>query len=369
MGVVVEAERFGIWGNRNLGTVLHWSKGQVDDRVLLVLTWPHESRYDSGSHAYLMNRDGTIYHEWKFDRSIMHARFLENGNLLAMFFTQAEKRISGNRGECDEVAEFSWTGKKLWSYSKPLLHHDIIPMEGESVAILQNEPLSEKDKSLYAPDAVGTAFGDSVVIVKKSDGEVTWRWSLLDVMPEFKDRILDTRDPEIGHFNSIQYLAKNPWNGKPAFLVSSRELSTVFAIEIETKKLLWSSPRGLFSVQHDAQLLDGKGGILVFDNGVHPTHVATRVVRLNPLNNQILWQWTDPFNFFAAPMMGGAQQQPNGNILITNSHIGQIFEITPDGRIVWNFLGAFESDPLRLQSSWWPGTRLYRVHSYPRPNF
>lgn len=189
------------------------------------------------------------------------------------------------------------------------------------------------------------------------------------MLPKFKDRILDSRDREISHFNSIQYIDKNPWNRKPAFLVSSRELSTLFAIEIDSKKLLWTSPRGLFSVQLDAQLLEGDGGILVFDNGVHPTQVATRVVRINPLNNQMLWQWADRLNFLAVPMMGGAQQQPNGNILITNAHIGHIFEITPDGRIVWNFLGKFEPDRLQDERSWWPGTRLYRVHSYPRPRY
>ena len=56
----------------------------------------------------------------------------------------------------------------------------------------------------------------------------------------------------------------------------------------------------------------------------------------------------------------GAQQQlPNGNVLITESQDGRLFEVTLDGRVVWEYLNPGRIDgeePIVVRF-----TRAYRV--------
>ena len=40
--------------------------------------------------------------------------------------------------------------------------------------------------------------------------------------------------------------------------------------------------------------------------------------------------------FFSA-VQGAAQALPNGNVLVTESTKGRVFEVTRDGEIVWEF--------------------------------
>ena len=46
------------------------------------------------------------------------------------------------------------------------------------------------------------------------------------------------------------------------------------------------------------------------------------------------------FNFFT-PFVGGAQRLPNGNILAVEGLKGRIFEFTPQGDIVWEYMTPF----------------------------
>ncbi|CAN5554949.1 aryl-sulfate sulfotransferase [soil metagenome] len=350
-----------------LGQVLYWAKDKTEnENVMLVLSWPNDFDRIDDFYAYLMNRDGTVHHKWKFERNPFHARMLPNGNLLVIFMTGPSNRKSNVRGECDEIAEFNWVGKKLWSISIPMLHHDVFPIDDDRIVTLQSQPLSPEIKARFFPQVAGTAIGDSVIAIRKSTKEVSWRWTFGDVLAELKDRIVDFTYFDVAHINSVQYLNSNPWTAKPAYLISIRELSTILVIEEESKRILWKSPKGLFHFQHDAQLLED-GKLLVFDNGIRKTAVDSRILLINTKTNQIDWQWTDDKKMFASQIMGGVQRQPNGNFLVTNSVIGQLFEMTPDRKFVWNFIGKFDQTLEISKQEWWPGMRMYRVHSYPRP--
>lgn len=49
------------------------------------------------------------------------------------------------------------------------------------------------------------------------------------------------------------------------------------------------------------------------------------------------WSYTDPGNFFA-PFISGAQRLPSGNTLICAGPEGRLFEVTPGGEVVWDYL-------------------------------
>lgn len=337
-----------------LGHVLTWEKGQTDDQVLLLL--PNLGGEDGDLAAYLMNRDGSVFHRWGFDRSPSDGQLLANGNLLVTFSTKSES---------DEVAEFDWNGNKVWSHTLPMIHDDVIAIDDNRVAVIQPEPLPTDAKARFVPDIPGIVMNDTIVVLDKSKKEVSWSWSFTDALFDLHERVTEPDDLNIARMNSIQYVSKTPWSEKPAFVVSLRQLSTVLVIEEESKKVLWTSPRDLFNFQNEARLLDD-GKLLVFDGGLRRSGVDSRILLINPQTNQIEWKWSDSKKTWAAASSGGVQKLSNGHHLVTNSALGQAFELNAEGGIVWNFVGRF--DFADGETNWWPGMKLHRVRAYPRPS-
>jgi outer membrane protein assembly factor BamB len=108
------------------------------------------------------------------------------------------------------------------------------------------------------------------------------------------------------------------------------------------------------SGQHDAHLippgLPGAGDLLVFDNqgeaGYPPEPLAvlpgSRVLEINPVTKQIVWQYSagdsnqPPWAFYSS-FISSAQRLPNGNTLIDEGMDGRLFQVTPRGKIVWEY--------------------------------
>ena len=104
--------------------------------------------------------------------------------------------------------------------------------------------------------------------------------------------------------------------------------------------------------------LPGEGNILVFNNGngfrglrryhssvdeIIPPRLDDNAYQKDPHSafgpDLPAWTYTakDPKNFYARNR-SGAQRLPNGNTLIVDSPKGTIFQVTPDGTIVWKYI-------------------------------
>lgn len=117
--------------------------------------------------------------------------------------------------------------------------------------------------------------------------------------------------------------------------------------------------------------------MLVFDNGgssgygfntpIAPDGVGafaratSRVLEINPVTLDLVWSYANP-RFFSTNI-SGAQRLPNGNTLITAGAGGRMFEVTPKGEIVWEYIfplfsGANESNAVyrayRIPYGWIP---------------
>jgi hypothetical protein len=115
--------------------------------------------------------------------------------------------------------------------------------------------------------------------------------------------------------------------------------------------------------QHDAQWIDkgcpGAGNILVFNNGIgRPIGMYSSVDEFTPPllddgtyelqthqaygPSELSWRYTypNPVNFFASHI-SGTQRLPNGNTLICQGEMGYFFEVTPDKKIVWEYMNQF----------------------------
>ncbi|MFB6344249.1 MAG: arylsulfotransferase family protein [bacterium] len=131
----------------------------------------------------------------------------------------------------------------------------------------------------------------------------------------------------------------------PAFskgnaLISMRNTSTIAVVDLETETIVWSLA-GPFSGQHDPVLLDNNN-LLLFDNWGHRGY--SKVIEMDPLTQEIAWAfYGSESNNFASKCCGSNQRLPNDNTLITDSTHGRSFEVTPEGRIVWDFYNPHRS--------------------------
>ena len=83
-----------------------------------------------------------------------------------------------------------------------------------------------------------------------------------------------------------------------------------------------------------------------------PAHACLSSIRLADRSAGATWARTEQ-PFFSSTC-GTAQRLPGGNTLITETDAGRAFEITPEGRIVWEFLRPF---PRRARTM--PSSRRY----------
>lgn len=140
---------------------------------------------------------------------------------------------------------------------------------------------------------------------------------------------------DVLHTNTLEILPGHParlW-APGDVLICVRELSTIAVIDLAAGAVRWWWGPGELSGPHQPTLLPD-GQILVFDNG--RDHARTRLVVVDPATCCVTWTWTaDPPESFFCPLAGGCEPLPGGNYLVTNATAGAAFELTPDGRVVW----------------------------------
>jgi hypothetical protein len=275
----------------------------------------------------LIDMNGAVHHVWPRVRCKSRARLLPNGDLIALCSDGAVRR-------------YDWEGRLLWSFVPPqagvrtFLHHDLQPLDNGDCLLL----CRDIDSGL-----------DSILQVD-SEGREVWRWSIGDHL----DDDLYSRTEVHGdwtHLNSLQILPPNPHfdHGDPRFapgniLVSARNLNTIFIIDKESGEPVWRYSERL-DRQHEALMIasgcPGAGNILLFNNGRENRYREREsvILEIEPLTRQVLCRYRVPFFY---TVEGGVQQPlPNGNILITSSHGGRVFEIDPSAEIVWQWTPPF----------------------------
>ncbi|MEQ9165709.1 MAG: T9SS type A sorting domain-containing protein, partial [Fulvivirga sp.] len=114
--------------------------------------------------------------------------------------------------------------------------------------------------------------------------------------------------------------------------------------------------------QHDVHWIkeenEQAGNIILFNNNIGADHSSVEVVNptLNenftyellgssygPTSSEMTFKSTPPDQFHSR-IMGGVQSLPNNNLLICSSLQGIIFEVTPDGEIVWSYKSPITVD-------------------------
>ncbi len=311
--------------------------------------WDGLNFYVSGhdSEATLMDMRGRVLHTWHYDfrdfwpdysppkvlppvgeSHWRRARLLPNGDVIAIFDGIAMIKL-------DKDSNLLWANKGGF-------HHDIQILPDGRIATLSRkvhviprwnsrEPIAEDFFVYLSADGLVQEKISLLECFEHSDYA-----SLLDFMPHGGD---------VFHTNTVRVLDgrhadRAPFLKAGNVLVSVWRLNTIAIIDVEKRRVVWALT-GLWSKQHQPVPLEN-GNLLVFDN--QSLGGASRVVEIDPLTQQITWtyQGTEKAPFYSE-FCSAAQRLPNGNTLITETNNGRAFEVTSEGRVVWEFYNPHRS--------------------------
>ncbi|TWS18080.1 PQQ-binding-like beta-propeller repeat protein [Tsukamurella asaccharolytica] len=325
--------------------------------------------------TYLIDLDGVVVHTWRLPFPPgRHARILDTGNLLFNGKLDQDEPLFPiwgvyHGGIVAEVAPDSTILRRL---DHPFQHHDAIVLRNGNLALLTVERLTPEQAErvrggVPGSEAAGGAIYGDVVVEVTWDGEQVWRWSAAENLDP-DEAVLDR------HFARDHWPMANTISETPDgdLIVGFRSTSQVVLIRRGTGEIGWTLGAPHVAQQHYPHQLDN-GNILVFDNGSFRDPISfpySRAVEWNPASGEEVWVYQDnpPQNFYS-PYMGSAQRLPNGNTLIAEGSFGRIFEVTTDGRVVWEYrvpeFGAFGAG-VGLDSSQGPNNSIFRAYRYPR---
>ena len=177
-------------------------------------------------------------------------------------------------------------------------------------------------------------------------GQGVWKWRGWDHLDGSAHPITSPADTRAKwtHGNTVLQLADGD------LLFSMRNISTVVRISRWTGDIEWELGPPPLSGQHAINPLPN-GNLLLFDNGpfrVDQRRVSqsaapfSRVLEVDPLTITIVCEYRDavPHAFFSA-LISNAQRLPNGNTLINEGLYSRLFEVTPEGDVVWEYVNPY----------------------------
>jgi hypothetical protein len=308
-------------------------------------------------HVYLMDMDGRIVHVWTYPEAKQglwhHAIMLADGSVVIV-------------NMYNHVLKLDWQSDLVWK-QEMYVHHDIAELADGSFYVIGVEVWNRRGLAVRFP----------TIVHLTSEGEEIDAWSAhtnLDHMKQtfdrrsFLDTILDTmlaheswltvynkiaeRDEVVEsdlpgvqydhfHMNTITVLPDTPLGRTDArfregnLLTCLRNVNQIAVQDRDTKQVLWTWGEGVLEWPHHPTMVPS-GNILIFDNGIRRRY--SNVIELNPVSGEIEWEYTgDPPESFFSKLKGSAQRLPNGNTFICEGDRGRVFEITPEGEIVWEW--------------------------------
>jgi outer membrane protein assembly factor BamB len=319
-----------------------------------------------------MNGDIVNTWIWSIPRSTMWqtVEMLDNGDLLVACLYCGLFRID-------------WDSNLIFSTKRWSFHHDIEVLPDDTLLILSRDFHKYRGKDVSFDSILNLTEG----------GDLISRWSTfenIDNIRKFhKPSLLDskelitndTRDLYrhflISKFNSeeirfldyyhadtVRIIPETPLGQEDKrfqpgnWLVSFRIVDLVVIIDKDTKKIVWSWGPGNVDVLSSPSVLDN-GHILIFDS--RGNYGYSKVIELDPVTREIVWEYKgDPPETFFSISGGYAQRLANGNTLISESARGRVFEITNEGRIVWEWLNPEKDEQTGQSKSFYRMKRVDR---------
>jgi hypothetical protein len=280
-----------------------------------------------------------------------HAYVYPNGDLLALY------EGAGDTPYGYGLVKLDRNSKIIWRYPGRAHHQFSVAPDGK-IYVLTHE-ISHEKLDWYGhlkPPRL-----DDFLVVLSPDGEELHKIHLIKTFIHSQYRQLGysvsnfaVADPL--HANAVDYIgadaaARFAFGEEGQVLLSFREFGggSIAVLDLETENIVWAT-KGPWGGQHDPDILPN-GNVLLFDNFGNFTKPEgqSRVIEFDPRTMQIVWSYAGtPERPLDSPIRSEQQRLANGNTLITESNLGRVLEVTPEGEIVWEYVnpvrGGEEAD-------------------------
>lgn len=323
---------------------------------------------DTDGIVHLLGLDGRVINQWGSpEDEISWAKpvFDDRGDILAMtgindipgYVIPLPVRLvqfdrDGNRF-------FEWGDFELSRGLFAALHHDVVRLANGNTLVLCAALVDE-------PSISPNTLIDDCLMELDWQGNIVWEWYTYEHFDDFgfddeAKQLISNAGGDWAHANSLSIIPPNS-HTDPAFtpgniMISYRQINTIAIIDRQTGDIVWrAGPEPALTIgQHDAYMIDqglpGAGNIMAFDNGLQAgfppiSRPFSQVVEIDPTTKQIVWRYNATFSGFPqwdffSPIISGAQRLVNGNTMITEGTKGRLFEIAPNGEIVWEFWNPY----------------------------
>ncbi len=375
-------------------------------------------------NTYLIDMDGNEVHRWPYMGN--PAEIIDpalTGGQRGHVLLQMQK-INDSRGGIftnRTIGELDWNGNKVWEWGDTApggaarQNHDWARLKNGNTLLLVTIPRA-------VPGLGPKVIGDQAIYEVTPAGKIVWKWVAGDHLPEFgfppagmaylRERVRRNPPEPYGYLeiNDMQVLGSNQWfdSGDKRFdpeniMIDSRKGNVVLILSKKTGHVVWrlgpvfpgsefspdqrignkTLPRAVdqISGQHNAHLiakgLPGAGNLLLYDDeggaGFPPAalgiYAGSRILEIDPVKKQIVWQYTGessgrPTWSFFTSFVSNAARLPNGNTLITEGMNGRIFQITPDGTIVWEYVTPYVGHSV-VDGKQFESSLIYRAQPVP----
>ena len=275
----------------------------------------------------LINMHGDVEHEWNLPiRPGRDAVILNHGNLG---YNGSNERSAHLYPAWDiwhggHFMEVTPGGDVVWEYEDMYHHHDAqwLPNGHILYAAAADVPVRKWDKQ------------SDIIREVNRKGEIVWEWRAWEHLKQEDWPIHECFNDD--HWPMINGVHQH---GKLVYL-SLRTTSGIIAVNKETKNIEWELKYPFVAQQHDPSITPDET-LICFDNGnIRPSSIHhSRIVEYDIKTKELVWSYADemPPAFFS-PYMGSVQRLWNDNTMICESAFGRIFEVTPEGETVWEYV-------------------------------
>ncbi len=160
--------------------------------------------------TYLIDKEGTVIHQWESDLNSMNSYLQPNGHLIRLERDE-DFPVFAAGGQAGRIREYDWDGNLVWDFEyaneKELLHHDIEVMPNGNILGISYEVLPSKEAIEAGMDPAHVPKAgiwlDKIVEIKPTKpqgGEIVWEWHM-------KDHLVQELDPSKKNYGIV---AENP---------------------------------------------------------------------------------------------------------------------------------------------------------------
>ncbi len=350
--------------------------------------------FETSRESYLIDNCGEVVNIWpSVRRTALHAKLMDDGNVIYI----KDNRINVRDWDDNLISSTSYNGNNIVLVYEVIVMHNgnYLCLARENISDLEFESLGYNIAPGFDPGRV-----DMVVEIDPNTDTIVWQWNIKNHVIQQRDPNLPNygliRDnPRKLDMDAI---ATFDWEQGESFMIngfdyneeldlialSVRKLSEVIIIDHSTTTeeamtdsggrhghggaalFRWGNPQNYgqgdesdreLYFQHNPNWIEygeHKGKIIMFNNGlsersyssveiIDPT-VDNQGFFILPTNSSFLLE-EEPISintttfgpFFRSGYTSGAKVMPNGNIYVTVGQEARIFEMNPQGDIVWDY--------------------------------